>query len=105
MITQQIEHKRNSQTHTLRRAFERFGFIPTTDELKNIKSKIWKGTATWIRDTENCPRQVYQVELRNVKMKVVFDIRLDEIVTCLPIGETNLDRKRKKKKIKWIKKK
>lgn len=84
-----MSHRRSARTHFLKRCRERYGIILSTDEYKQIMEAIRHNqrsgniTAFFTRDLDKNTK-LYQVNIGDVSMYVIYDLTLNEIITSLP---------------------
>lgn len=76
-------HCASARVHASRRMWQRFGLVVAQNELQLIEREIWAGQAEHVADLDG-PRQAWRVKHRGRAMVLVFDIRLDAVVTALP---------------------
>lgn len=77
------KHRKAARRHATIRAWERYGLVLAPADLLEVEKRIWAGKAEWIEDQRDM-RQVYRARVKKRKCVVIFDIRLDAIVTVLP---------------------
>jgi len=78
------QHRANCRAHAKDRAWRRYGLVLGERELRDMEALIWQGKAKWIADGRKTLCQIYAIRHRKRRLLVVFNIKMEIIVTFLP---------------------
>lgn len=84
-----MSHRRSARIHFLRRCRERYGINISEDDYKQIMEAIRHNqrsghvTAFFTKDLDK-ETKLYQVNIDDVSMYVIFNLTLNELTTSLP---------------------
>jgi hypothetical protein len=84
-----MTHRRSARIHFFKRCRERYGIILSDDDYKQIMEAIrhnqrsGKVTAFFTKDLDR-ETKLYQVNIDDVSMYVIFNLTLNELTTSLP---------------------
>jgi len=79
-----IKEKADLERHAFGRCAQRLGFFPTQEELDEVVRKIQMGDGEFLF-TQSLTRTHWNVTIRGVVARVVYDKKRKAIVTVLPI--------------------
>jgi hypothetical protein len=80
----EIDESRYATTHADDRMAERYGFVPTVTEWRNILLAIWDGRSVLSRrDVDG--REVHYVSIGRVPVRVVYSPWDAVVITALPL--------------------
>ena len=83
-----LSHRQSAQRHFIKRCRERYGIDVSAEDYQQIMSAIRynqknrKVTAFFTRDLDNVTK-LYQLNIKDVSMYVIYDLNLDELTTAL----------------------
>ena len=80
------QYKKSLDTHSKRRARERYDLELTNEDLNTLVRQIKEGDAEFLRGYSNS-RTVHKVKFQNLEFPVLYSRSLKKIVTVLPERE------------------
>lgn len=84
-----MSHRRSARIHFIKRCRERYGISLSEDDYKQVMEAIrhnqrsGKVNAFFTRSLDN-DTKLYQVNIGDIRMYVIYDLTLNELTTALP---------------------